>query len=375
MIWNVQIGKLFWDKSLGQLVRLLPVLTGIRKALRDSPNYPFVAINASIKLDQNESGYDFPIELKQLALEKMLHSNWNRYPEIHAGSLRQKIAARVGWQEAGVVVTPGSNVLIHALVQAAGLGQRVLSVAPAFSLYSLSGQLLEAQMLEPALNPDFSLPMDSLLTTLEQATPGVMFLAIPHAPTGSMPSLEEVTQLIECASKEWIIVLDEAYFEYSQRNHVALLETNPNVCILRTFSKAWGLGGVRLGYLLAQPELAGHVQKILSPFNVSTLIQSAIETALENPQYVQTRVEETLLERTRVYKALIHHPTWKIYPSAANYHLIRTSDAKRAHAQLLEKGILVRKQDSYLGLEGCIRVSIGTPEENTAFIAAALELA
>jgi histidinol-phosphate aminotransferase len=350
------------------------VLTGIRKALRDSPNYPFVAIDAPIKLDQNESGDDFPFELKQIALEKMLHSKWNRYPEIHAGSLRQKISTRVGWTETGVVVTPGSNVLIHALAQAAGLGQRVLSVSPAFSLYSLSGQLLEAQMLEPALNPDFSLPMDALLQTLEQPTPGIMFLAVPHAPTGAMPSFEQITQLVEHASPEWIIVLDEAYFEYSGRNHMALLETNPNVCILRTFSKAWGLGGVRLGYLLAQPELAGHVQKILSPFNVSTLIQAVAETALENPQYSEARVQQTIQERTRVYQALIHHPTWKIYPSAANYHLIRTMDAEKAHAELLERGILVRKQDSYRGLEGCIRVSIGTNEENTAFIAAALEL-
>ncbi len=350
------------------------MLNGIRKALRDSPNYPFVAIDAPIKLDQNESGYDFPFELKQLAFEKMLHSHWNRYPDIHANTLRQKIAARVGWQEAGVVVTPGSNVLIHALAQAAGLGQRVLSVVPAFSLYSLSGQLLEAQMLEPRLEADFNLPMEMLLATLEQATPGVMFLAVPHAPTGAMPSFEQIQQLIQSASPEWIIVLDEAYFEYSGRNHMQFLGTNSNVCILRTFSKAWGLGGVRLGYLLAQPELAGHVQKILSPFNVSTLIQAAAETALENPQYLDARVEETIFERSRVYEALIHHPTWKIYPSAANYHLIRTLDAKKAHAQLLEKGILVRKQDSYLGLEGCIRVSIGTPEENTAFITAALEL-
>lgn len=350
------------------------MLTGIRKALRDSPNYPFVAIDAPIKLDQNESGYDFPLELKQLALDKMLHGNWNRYPDIHANGLRKKIAARVGWTETGVVVTPGSNVLIHALAQAAGLGQRVLSVAPAFSLYSLSGQLLDAQMLEPRLETDFALPMDALLENLQQPTPGVMFLAVPHAPTGSMPSLEQITQLVESAAKEWIIVLDEAYFEYAGRNHIHLLETNPNVCILRTFSKAWGLGGVRLGYLLAQPELASHVQKILSPFNVSTLIQSVIETALENPQYSETRIEETIRERTRVYAALSHHPTWKVFPSAANYHLIRTSDAKRAHAELLERGILVRRQDSYLGLEGCIRATIGTPEENTALIAAALEL-
>ncbi len=349
-------------------------MNGIRQALRDAPDYPFVPLEAPIKLDQNESGYDFPLSLKQIALEKMLHTNWNRYPDIHANTLQQKIAARVGWVQHGVVVTPGSNVLIHALAQAAGLGQRMLSVSPAFSLYSLSGKLLGAEMLEPALNSDFSLPMDDLLATLEQYTPGVCFLAVPHAPTGAMPSLEQIETLVHRASKDWVMVLDEAYFEYSQRSHLHLLEQHPNVCILRTFSKAWGLGGVRLGYLLAQPELAVNIQKILSPFNVSSLIVAAAETALEHPNYAETRVQETILERQRVFAALQNHPTWKVYPSAANYHLIRTQDAKRAHAELLERGILVRKQDSYLGLNGCIRVSIGTPEENNAFVKAALEL-
>ncbi|MFN3266540.1 MAG: pyridoxal phosphate-dependent aminotransferase [Deinococcales bacterium] len=348
-------------------------MTAIRFALRASPDYPFTSIEAPIKLDQNESGYDFPPELKQLALEKMLTANWNRYPDIHANRLRKQVAARVGWQEDGIVLTPGSNVLIHALAQAAGIGQRVLSVAPAFSLYGLSAQLLGANLLEPRLNSDFSLPMQDLLFVLEQPTPGVAYLAVPHAPTGAMPSLQEIETLVARADKNWLLVLDEAYFEYSGRNHIALLE-QPNVCILRTFSKAWGLGGVRFGALLAQPDLVRQIQKVLSPFNVSLMIQCVIETALEHPEYVQTRVQETLAERARVFAALEPLKNWKVYPSAANFHLIRTPNATAAHAALLECGILVRKQDSYAGLEGCIRVSIGTPAENDAFIAAALEL-
>jgi histidinol-phosphate aminotransferase len=178
---------------------------------------------------------------------------------------------------------------------------------------------------------------------------------------------------VNAAGDDWIVVLDEAYHEYSGRSHLEFLQ-KPNVCILRTFSKAWGLGGVRLGYLLANPALAEHVQKIVSPFNVSALVTAALEVALEHPEYVQTRVTETLSERTRVFEALKDHPAWQIYPSQANYHLIRTRNAKLAHAQLLERGILVRRQDSYAGLEGCIRVSIGTPNENTEFIEAALAL-
>jgi histidinol-phosphate aminotransferase len=348
-------------------------LTGIRGAVRRAPAYPFTPIQARIKLDQNESGYDFPLELKKLALEKMLHADWNRYPDMHADGLREKIAARVGWDAHGVVVTPGSNVLIHALAQAAGMGQRVLSVSPAFSLYALSGKLLEAKLTELSLEPNFALPVAALESELKRGGPGVLFLAEPHAPTGALHDLEHIKRVVNAASEDWIVVLDEAYFEYSGRTHLEFLQ-QPNVCILRTFSKAWGLGGVRLGYLLANPALSEHVQKIVSPFNVSALVTAALEVALEHPEYVQTRVDETLFERTRVFEALRDHPTWRIHPSHANYHLIRTMDAKLAHAQLLERGILVRRQDSYAGLEGCIRVSIGTPDENTAFIEAALSL-
>ncbi len=348
-------------------------LTGVRSAVRRAPAYPFTPISARIKLDQNESGYDFPLELKQLAVEKMLHANWNRYPDMHADGLRDKIAARVGWDAQGVVVTPGSNVLIHALAQVAGIRQRVLSVSPAFSLYALSGTLLDAELTEVPLETDFGLPTAQLEQELQRGGPGVLFLAEPHAPTGALHSLKDIKRVVDAADGNWIVVLDEAYQEYSGRTHLEFLQ-KPNVCILRTFSKAWGLGGVRLGYLLANPALAEHVQKIVSPFNVSALNTAALEVALEQPEYVQIRVAETISERTRVCQALESHPTWRVYPSHANYHLIRTLDAKRAHSQLLERGILVRLQDSYPGLEGCIRVAIGTPAENTEFIQAALEL-
>jgi histidinol-phosphate aminotransferase len=346
-------------------------LFAVRDAVRRAPAYPFTPIEARIKLDQNESPYDFPAELKQLALDRLGGADWNRYPDMHADRLRVAIGGLNAHDPRGVVVTPGSNVLIHALAQAAGIGQRLLTLTPGFSLYALSGKLLEAELTELPLEPDFGLPMAALLRELQRGS-GVLFLAEPHAPTGALHSEAQIERILEAASN-WIVVLDEAYYEYAARNHLRFL-AQENVCILRTFSKAWGLAGSRLGYLLAQPALAENIQKICSPFNVSVLSTVVAQVALEHPAYVESRVNETLLERQRVFEALQTHKTWTIYPSHANYHLIRTNDAKRAHAQLLERGVLVRRQDSLPGLEGCIRVSVGTPEENTAFISAALEL-
>ena len=345
--------------------------SAVREAILSAAAYPFTPIDAPVKLDQNESGYDFPLALKALALERLAVTAWNRYPDMNADSLRVALSRYLHWDAKGLVVTTGSNVLIHALAQIAGLGARVLTVAPAFSLYTLSAKLLEVELTQVPLEPDFALPMPALLHELGRGS-GVLYLAEPHAPTGALHDPAQLEQLIR-AAQHWIVVIDEAYVEYAGVNHTQFLE-HANVCILRTFSKAWGLGGLRLGYLMAGPDLASQVQKILAPFNVSLLHTVIASVALENPAYVTERVSEALLERSRVYEALREHPTWHIYPSHANYHLIRTPDAALAHAQLLERGVLVRRQDSLLGLEGCLRVSIGTPSENTAFMSAAKEL-
>jgi histidinol-phosphate aminotransferase len=343
----------------------------VRREVQDSPDYPFVLIEARVKLDQNESAHDFPADLKQIALARLEQLEWNRYPDLHTDTLREKIAIFEDWQPKGVVVTPGSNVLIHALAQIAGIDQRILSVSPSFSLYAASAKLLGSSLKELPLGPDFSLPMDALLHELRAGGPGIIYLAEPHAPTGTMHPLEQLETICATAGPDWVVVIDEAYHGFSDRDHKALVRDQANVCILRTFSKAWGLAGARLGYLLAQPELAANVQKVVSPFNVSHLNAIVAEVALEHPQYMHARLEEVKSERERVYQKLLEHSSWTVYPSQANFLLIRTPDAKVAHAKLLEHGVLIRRQDSYLGLEGCLRVSIGTPEENTAFLEAA----
>jgi histidinol-phosphate aminotransferase len=351
-----------------------PPLMALRPAVANAPLYPFAPLEARVKLDQNESGADFPAALKTLALARLATVEWHRYPDLHADRLRAAIAAAQDWPAEGVVVTPGSNVLIHALTSAAGLGQRVLSLAPAFALYALEAKLLAAQLTELPLLEGFALPMPALLQELQAGGPGILFLAEPHAPTGTLHDQEQLETLIKAAGPDWLVVIDEAYAEFAGRDHKKLAQKYDNVVILRTFSKALGLAGARLGYLLAQPALAQHIQKLISPFNVSVLAQVVGEVALEHPEYVAERVAQTISERERVYQALKQHPTWVVFPSRANYLLIHTPDAARAHQELLAAGVLVRRQDSYLGLNGCLRVSIGTAADNDAFLAAAMEI-
>ncbi|WP_034386283.1 histidinol-phosphate transaminase [Deinococcus sp. YIM 77859] len=347
-----------------------PDPAGVRPAVRAVPAYPFTPIDVPIKLDQNESPYDFPADLKALAAERMLARPWNRYPDLHADTLKASIAAYEDWDPAAVVVTPGSNVLIKLLTELAGIGQTVLTVSPTFSVYTLEAQLLGATLVQVPLNPDGSLPVAGLQAALRENTPGVLYITEPHAPTGYADTAAAVREVVEAAG-DWVVVLDEAYHQYSGTDYRALVREGENRLSLRTFSKAWGLAGLRLGYALASPQLAAHLQKLVPAFNVNTLTQTALEVALEHPDYVRKRAEEVRRERERIFAALQGHPSWQVLPSAANFYLIRTPDAEAAYRHLLEHGIVVRRQDQLPGLAGCLRVAVGTPAENDALLQAA----
>jgi histidinol-phosphate aminotransferase len=166
-------------------------------------------------------------------------------------------------------------------------------------------------------------------------------------------------------------VVDEAYQAFAGTDFRPLARANPSVAILRTFSKSWCLGGIRAGYLLGSPRVAAVVRALVPPFCIPAHTSVILLAALERPGYVAALVERIRAERARLLAELPKaRPDWTVYPSAANYLLVRTPDAKAAWERLLAKGILVRRQDHYAGLEGCIRISVGTPAENDALLAA-----
>ncbi|GAA5514256.1 histidinol-phosphate aminotransferase [Deinococcus carri] len=348
----------------------VPDLSGVRGAVREVPAYPFTPIDVPHKLDQNENPYDFPADLKRLATERMLARPWNRYPDLHAETLAARIAAFEDWDPAGVVLTPGSNLLIKLLTELGGIGQTVLTVSPTFSVYTLEAQMLGANLVQVPLNPDFSLPVEGLKAALRDNPPGVLYVTQPHAPTGFVDAQAAVRELVEAADG-WVVVLDEAYYQYSGTDSRPLVREGANRLSLRTFSKAWGLAGIRLGYALTSPTLAEHLRKLVPAFNIGVLAEAALEVALENPGYVQERAQEVRRERGRIQAALQDHPLWQVLPSQANFYLLRTPDAEAAYRHLLDHGIVVRRQDRLPGLTGCLRVAVGTPAENDALIAAA----
>lgn len=343
----------------------------LRPELLAAPAYAFTARAGVVKLDQNESAYDLPEPLKAEVARRLMALPFNRYPEIAAQTLRETLAARHAWEAEGVVLSGGSNILIQALIIAAGLGRTVLSVKPTFSVYALQAQVLGARLVEVPLEADFGLPLAALERELGRSS-GVFFLANPAAPTGNLHPRAALERLADAAGENWLLVVDEAYQQFSGEDFSDLARHYPQVVSLRTFSKAWGLAGVRLGYALARPEVGRELQKALLPFSLSSLQVSVAEVALEHDGWLQARISETLGERKRL--ALELEPLVTLYPSSTNFLLFRVADAEATYRGLLERGVVVRRQDHLPGLGGCLRVSVGQPGENDAFLQAMREL-
>lgn len=341
----------------------------IRPAVKALAPYRFTPRPEPIKLDQNESPDDVPAVVKERVLAAMLAAPWNRYPDLHPRELEERLAARHGVGPGAVVAANGSNTLIQALTIVSGVERAVITVAPTFAVYASQARLLGAELIEVPLGPRFELPVAALVEAMRGRS-GVLFLANPAAPTGNLFSPGEIEALLSAAGPEMLVVIDEAYAEFAGASHLGLAAERAGVVVLRTFSKALGLAGARVGYAVAHPSVAEELRKALLPFSVSQWQVAVAMALLDEDELIARRVRHVLGERARMLHALAGMPGVEPFPSAANFILFRVPDAARWYEQLLGAGVVVRRQDHLPGATGCLRVSVGAQWENDAFLAA-----
>lgn len=342
----------------------------IRNAVKALAPYRFTPHTEPVKLDQNESPDDVSMAIKERVLTRLAAAEWNRYPDLTPAHLEERLAERHGWNPAGVVVGNGSNTLLQALTVVAGLGRRVVTVTPTFSVYATQAQLFDAELVEVPLGPGFSLPQAELINALSRPGGGVFFLANPAAPTGNVFSPEEVEPLIEAAQGRTLAVVDEAYGEFAGTDLAPIVARHAHAVSVRTFSKALGAAGARIGYLLATPEIADEIRKALLPFSVDRWQLCVADALLDEPELLRGRVEQVKGERERVTRALTGLPGVEVFPSCTNFLLFKVHDPAAWHAALLRQGVVIRRQDHLPGAAGCLRVSIGASDDNDAFLAA-----
>jgi histidinol-phosphate aminotransferase len=346
----------------------LSIDTWIKPEVRKQPAYSLKEVPYQIKLNQNECPWDWPEELKEEILARLRGTSWNRYPELIPQRLKEALATDLGVSSAQVVVGKGSNELLQALATVSlGPGDVLCTLSPTFANYRLLGERMQARVLAIPLTRNFQLDTDAFFDKCSDAR--LTFLCNPNSPTGTLIPLDMIQQTATCTSG--ILVVDEAYVDFSGVTAVQLLDEQPNLVITRTFSKAFALAGFRIGYAVMHPLLAVEVQKGLLPYNIDTSSLIAAEVLLQHRETVRERAAVIVGERKRLLSQLAGLPGVQVWDSAANFFLLSTPlGALGTFNALAEKGILVRNISAYPGCENVVRITVGAPEENDALLQA-----
>lgn len=341
----------------------------IRREIRALKAYEVERREGRIRLDANESPYPPPADLLAEILEALSRVAVHRYPDASAEELRDLLAARLGARPSRVVVGNGSDELIQILLTlVAGPGRAVAAPVPTFGMYAIGARALGLRFVGVPLGKEFALEGGPLWDALRREGPRAVFFAYPNNPTGNCFDPELLQEVIR--EFPGLVVVDEAYYDYSGKTLLPLLDAHPNLVVLRTLSKI-GLAGLRLGILVAREELVAEVHKVRLPYNVNALSQAAARVVLSHPEATRARVEALLAERERVSRGLQGLAGVEVFPSEANFLLIRTPfAAPRISRRLAAEGVLVRSFGATAGLEGCLRVTIGTPPENDGLLEA-----
>jgi histidinol-phosphate aminotransferase len=344
----------------------------IKPAVRAQGAYTLAAPVARHKVNQNEAADDLDPTLKAEILRRVAGQPWHRYPEFTPRSLLERLGAHYEWDPDGILVGNGSNELIQAAMAVSlDRDDAVVAPSPTFSLYRLMAAVLGARYHAVPLGERFRYDMDALLHTSAEAGARVLVLNTPNNPTGSALTRADIARAL--AETDGLVLADEAYVEFGGETAIPLLATEPRLIVLRTFSKALGLAGLRFGALLAHPAVAREIAKAKLPYNVNLVTLTAAEVALDHADLIRERVRGTVARRERTIAALRELPGLAVHDSAANFFLVRSRQLRAGELfQRLFKefGILVRDVSSGPGLDECLRISVGTDSDMDAVIAA-----
>jgi len=318
-------------------------------------------------LHANENPYPLPDSIAGEIAGRVRELELNRYPDPSARGLREALADYAGVDASWVWPGTGSNeVLLQACLAYGGPGRTAMLFEPTYRMHHRQARIAGTSVVDVPRRPDFSIDVETALASIEAREPDVIFLCSPNNPTGTLTALEDVRAI--AAAAPGLVVLDEAYFEFCGVTLVPELPTYPNVVVVRTLSKAFRLAGARIGYLIGGPEVLEPLERVRMPYSVSAPAQAIAEVVLAHRDEVLACVPEIVSERDRISAALAELPGMEVFGSASNSILFRHPDAAGLFKALVGAGIVVRDFTTLRGCEGCLRVTVGLPEQNDAFL-------
>ena len=341
-------------------------LDAIKPEIQVANAYTLTYLEADVKLDQNENPHEIPDFLKQKIAARFHEMAWNRYPEFVPTRILDALSRHTGWSGDGILVGNGSNELILAtLVATAGPGRTVSVPQPTFSLYRLLASAMGASIRDVGLAEDLSFDVPGLTEAAKVSD--VLIVCSPNNPTGSLLSVADLEGILRAA--RGLVVIDEAYHEFSQQTVAPLRDRFENLVVLRTFSKAMSMAGLRFGYMMANPKIAREINKVKLPYNVNVFTLIAAEVLIDESYSVEGSIRALIEEREKLRAELASRPAVNAFPSYANFVLFRTPyPADVLFERLFEDGVLVRNVSHYPMLERALRVTIGTVYENQMFL-------
>lgn len=342
----------------------------IRDDIRALTAYHVPDSSGMVKLDAMENPYGLPPALRARIARLVEDASLNRYPDPGAGQLKARLRESFAAPEAAeLLLGNGSDEILQMLVLAAARpGAVVLGVEPSFTMFRMISAFAGVRYVGVELRDDFGLDVGRTLAAIEQHRPGLIFLAYPNNPTGNLFDAAGIERII--AAAPGMVLIDEAYHAFAGRSFMARVPQQANLLVMRTLSKL-GLAGIRLGVLAGRGEWIAQLDKLRLPYNVNTLTQLVACEVLRHEAVLTEQAAAIKLERGRLLRGLQEVPGLAAYPSDANFLLFRISNAERVFDGLKQRGVLIKSlHGSHRLLANCLRVTVGTPQENDAFLAA-----
>lgn len=342
----------------------------VRPEIRALSAYHVPDPGPCIKLDAMENPYGWPAELVDAWLERLRGVPLNRYPDPAARRLQDRLRAAMDVPaDMDMLLGNGSDELIQMIAQTvAAPGRAILAPEPTFVMYRMIAQVTGMRFVGVPLGDGFALDPDAMLEAIGREQPAVVFLAYPNNPTGNLFDAEAVRRIV--AAAPGLVVVDEAYAAFASDSFMGALGTHPGLLVLRTVSKM-GLAGLRLGLLAGAPAWLNEIDKTRLPYNINVLTQASAEFALEHRAVLDEQTARIRADRAVLFAALQGLPGLIVYPSEANFILFRApaGRADSIFAGLRDRGVLIKNLNSAGGaLRDCLRVTVGTPAENAAFL-------
>lgn len=326
------------------------------------------------KLNLNENFFIPREKLHELITEALEDLDPRLYPQNEEETLREKIGKYVGFPADNIAIGNGGDNVLERIAQLfLEKGEQAITISPTFSIYRFAVSLQRAKLIEVPLKEDFSLDGDGLLSNITSKTK-VLFLCSPNNPTANQFKMDEIKFLVE--SFPGVVVVDEAYVEFADYSVASLIKNYENLIVVRTFSKAFGLAGLRLGYCVADAEIVEALsERVSPPFSVNAVSLKVGAKILENKAIVEESVQKIRTEREKLVKALNSIGGVKAFASKTNFVLFKTEKpSKDVYNSLLQRGVLVKKIGDVLNFQNCFRATVGLPWMNTKLIDALKEI-